>query len=213
MNIILLGPPGAGKGTLAERLIADRGFVHISTGQILREAVASKTKVGLEAKTFMDKGELVPDEVVARLVMEKLKESDVRSKGFILDGFPRNLEQARLLDKSLKEATIKVDHVVCLDATEEVIIRRLSGRRICRKCGKNFNIFTMKPRKEGVCDACSGELYQRDDDREETVRNRLVVYNRQTEPLIDFYKKQGLLKTFDGGRPIDETYGQIASVL
>ena len=213
MNIILVGPPGAGKGTLAERLIEDEGFAHISTGQILREALANKTPVGLEAKAFMDRGELVPDDVVTRIVMEKLSGKEILSTGFILDGFPRNLAQAELLDRGLEEKNIRIDHVICLDAAVDTIVKRLSGRRICRECGKNFNIYTMKPQKEGVCDACSGELYQRDDDREETVRRRLDVYTKQTEPLVDYYRNKGLLKSFDGNRQLDEIYSEIAGVL
>jgi adenylate kinase len=213
MELILVGPPGAGKGTLAERLIENKGLVHISTGQILREALANKTKVGLEAKEYMDRGELVPDDVVTRIVMEKLDEKEVREAGFILDGFPRNLNQAQLLDKGLDSASIKIDHVIYLEAKEDTIIKRLSGRRACRECGRNFNIYTMKPEKEGICDACQGELYQRDDDREETVRNRLKVYEESTAPLVDFYKKKGLLKTFNGDQQIDDIYKEIDSVL
>lgn len=213
MNLILVGPPGAGKGTLAEKLIEDKGCIHISTGQILREALANKTKVGLEAKAFMDRGELVPDDVVTKIVMEKLGESEIQEKGFILDGFPRTLLQAELLDSGCKDASISIDHVIYLEANEDTIIKRLSGRRACRECGKNFNIYTMKPQKEGVCDACSGELYQRDDDGEETVRNRLKVYADSTAPLVEYYKKKGLVRTFNGDQQIDETYSQIKSIL
>ena len=209
MNLILVGPPGAGKGTLAERLIDNKGFIHISTGQILREALANKTKVGLEAKAYMDKGELVPDEVVTRIVMEKLEEKDVQEKGFILDGFPRTLRQAELLDEGLKEDNIAIDSVVYLEANEETIIKRLSGRRACRECGRNFNIYTMKPSAEGVCDSCQGELYQRDDDKEETVRNRLKVYSDSTAPLVGYYKEKGLLKTFNGDQEIGGIYKDI----
>ncbi|MBN1521416.1 MAG: adenylate kinase [Candidatus Aureabacteria bacterium] len=213
MNIILVGPPGAGKGTLAERLIENKGFAHISTGQILREALANKTKVGLEAKEYMDRGELVPDEVVTRIVMEKLKEKEIQKAGFILDGFPRTINQAELLDKGLSSTSVRLDYVIYLEASEKTIIRRLSGRRICRGCGKNFNIYTMQPKKESLCDACGSELYQRDDDKEETVKNRLDVYKESTEPLIDYYRKKGILETFDGDKQIDDIYSDIMRVL
>ena len=212
-NLILVGPPGAGKGTLAERLIDEKGFVHISTGQILREALANKTKVGLEAKAYMDKGELVPDDVVTRITMEKLKEEEVLTKGFILDGFPRNLNQAKLLDKGLEEASIAIECVIYLEADQETIIKRLSGRRACRECGRNFNIYTRLPKKEGVCDNCGGELFQRDDDKEETVRNRLKVYAEQTAPLVDYYTGKGNLKAFDGNNDLEIIYSKIKSVL
>jgi adenylate kinase len=213
MNIILIGPPGAGKGTLAERLISDKGLVHISTGQILRDAVANKTKVGMEAKGYMDRGALVPDSIVTQIVTDKMQEKDVQKKGFILDGFPRNLEQAKLLGGGLKKAGIKIGHVLYLEADENVIVRRLSGRRTCSKCSKNYNIYTMKPVKEGICDSCEAKLLQRDDDKEETIRKRLTVYGEQTEPLVKFYKKEGSLKTFDGNQEVDKVYSEIQKVL
>jgi adenylate kinase len=213
MNIILIGPPGAGKGTLAERLISDKGLVHVSTGQILRDAVTNKTKVGMEAKGCMDRGALVPDNIVTQIVTDKMQEKDVQKKGFILDGFPRNLEQAKLLDNGLRKAGIKIDHVLYLEADENVIVRRLSGRRACSKCSKNYNIYTMKPIKEGICDSCAGKLLQRDDDKEETIRKRLTVYRDQTAPLVIFYKKEGSLKTFDGNQEVDKVYSEIQKVL
>ncbi|MCK5707195.1 MAG: adenylate kinase [Candidatus Aureabacteria bacterium] len=212
-NLILVGPPGAGKGTLAERLIDEKGFMHISTGQILREALANKTQIGLEAKAYMDKGELVPDEVVTGIVMEKLSEDEVRTKGFMLDGFPRTLNQAELLDEGLKKYGIEIEVVIYLEADQDTIIKRLSGRRACRECGRNFNIYTMKPQKEGVCDHCHGELFQRDDDKEETVRNRLKVYSDSTAPLVDFYKEKGSLKTFNGNNDLNVIYSEIKNVL
>ncbi len=213
MNIILLGPPGAGKGTLAERLVDKKGFVHISTGQILREAVANETEVGLEAKSYMDKGELVPDEVVTKIVVEKLKEKEVKEKGFMLDGFPRTIKQAELLDDALSKEGLKIDIVIFLDASEETIIKRLSGRRTCEKCGRNYNIYTMPPKVKGVCDVCGGKLYQRDDDKEETVRNRLKVYKENTAPLVKYYENKNLLKSFKGDKQVDEILNDILSVL
>jgi adenylate kinase len=212
-NLILLGPPGAGKGTQASRIVADYGIPHISTGDMLRAAVKNQTAMGVEAKKFMDAGALVPDSVVIGIVQERLQEPDT-AKGFLLDGFPRTIPQAEALDKALAALDRAVTKVIALLVDEEELILRLSGRRICRACQAPFHVEFNKPAKEGVCDACGGELYQRDDDNETTVRNRLEVYRSQTEPLIDYYDAQGLVARVDGtGNTPDGVYSQVREAL
>jgi adenylate kinase len=212
LNVILLGPPGAGKGTQAERIRADFGLAHISTGDMLREALAKGTELGLKAKSYMDAGDLVPDEVVIGIVVERLDESDCE-KGFLLDGFPRSLVQAEELDKALAAGGKKIELALAIIVAEDELVRRLTGRRLCRDCAKPYHMDFKPPAQEGLCDECGGELYQRSDDTEETVRNRLEVYRSQTEPLIDYYRGQGVLAEIDGvGRP-DEIYGKIEAEL
>jgi adenylate kinase len=198
LNVVLLGAPGAGKGTQAERIVEQFGLPHISTGEILRAAVASGTELGRAAQEFMQAGELVPDGVVVGIIRERLAEPDA-ARGFLLDGFPRTLEQAGALDDMLAAAGRGLTHVVVLDVPEAELIERLSGRRMCRSCGKGYHVVFDPPRVSGVCDACGGELYQRADDNEETVRNRLVVYGDQTEPLVAYYTGRGLVRTVHGG--------------
>jgi adenylate kinase len=213
LNLILLGPPGAGKGTQASRIVEEYGVPHISTGDMLRAAVKNQTAMGLEAKKFMDAGALVPDDVVIGIVKERLQEPDT-SKGFLLDGFPRTIPQAEALDKALEALGRNVTKVIALLVDEDELILRLSGRRICRVCQTPYHIVYNKPAKEGVCDVCGGELYQRDDDNEATVRNRLEVYRSQTEPLIAYYDAQGLVARVDGtGNTPDGVYEQIREVL
>jgi adenylate kinase len=213
LNVILLGAPGAGKGTQAERIVAQFGLPHISTGEILRAAVAAGTELGTAAQKFMQAGELVPDEVVVGIIRERLVEPDA-ARGFLLDGFPRTLEQAAALDQMLTAAGRAITHVVVLDVPEDELIERLSGRRMCRSCGKGYHVVFDPPKAEGVCDACGGELYQRADDNEETVRNRLVVYGKQTEPLIAYYTDKGLvLPVFGGGRMPDEVWVDVRAAL
>ncbi|SFN02372.1 adenylate kinase [Thermodesulforhabdus norvegica] len=212
MNIILLGPPGAGKGTQAKRMMERYGIPQISTGDMLRAAVAAGTQLGLEAKKYMDAGQLVPDEVVVGLVKERIQQEDCK-KGFMLDGFPRNVSQAETLDKMLSELGQQIDHVVCIEVPDEELVKRLTGRRTCRQCGAGFHVVFDPPKKEGVCDKCGGELYQRDDDNVETVTSRLKVYKDQTEPLINYYEKQGKLRRIDGLGAIDEIFQRIVSVL
>ena len=188
MRLVLLGPPGSGKGTQAKILSQKLKFAHISTGEILREGVKTGTKLGLEAKGYMDKGELVPDGLVTQIITEKF--ADVSLKDFILDGYPRNIAQAETLDKILTEKNKPLDKVLYLNTSDEEIIKRLSGRRVCQKCGYNFHITTLPPKKDMICDSCGSALFQRNDDKVETIKNRLVVYFKETSPLIEYYTKQ-----------------------
>jgi adenylate kinase len=212
MNVILLGPPGAGKGTQAKRLIDKYGIPQISTGDMLRAALKAGTPLGLEAKKFMDQGALVPDSVVIGLVKERIQQSDC-AKGYMLDGFPRNVSQAQALDQMLGQLTQKIDHVVCIEVPSQELMGRLTGRRTCRSCGAGFHVMFDPPKKEGVCDKCNGELYQRDDDNETTVGSRLKVYADQTAPLIDYYQKQSKLRSIDGVGDMEVIFGRIAAVL
>ncbi len=211
-NLILLGAPGAGKGTQATRVVDDYGIPHISTGDILRGAVAHGTQMGLEAKKFMDAGELVPDSVVIGIVKDRLQEPDT-AKGFLMDGFPRTIPQAEALDKALVGLERAISKVIVLLVDEELILKRLAGRRVCRKCQVPYNVYFNKSKVEGVCDKCGGELYQRDDDTEATVRNRLDIYRKQTEPLIDYYDRAGVVVRVDGNQEADVTYTDIAAAL
>jgi adenylate kinase len=212
MNIILLGPPGAGKGTQAKMLIDQYQIPQISTGDILRAAVKEGTPLGEEAKNFMDKGELVPDSVVIGIVEERIQEPDC-TKGYMLDGFPRTVPQAEALDGMLSKLSAEIDHVVSIEVANDELVKRLTGRRTCRECGAGYHVMFDPPKVEGVCDKCGGELYQRDDDNEETVRSRLNVYESQTLPLIDYYKVQGKIRPIDGVGEIKEIFGRITSVL
>ncbi len=212
MNLILLGPPGAGKGTQAQKIIERFGIPQISTGDILRQAVKEGTPLGKEARSFMEKGELVPDEVVIGIIEERLKAKDCNS-GFILDGFPRTASQAEALEEILLRGGRSIDHVLNIDVDSEELVRRLTGRRTCRDCGMMFHILFHPPAKEGICDRCGGVLFQRDDDREETIRTRLREYERRTLPLIEYYKQKGLLRRIDGLGSEDEIFERIIKVL
>ncbi len=212
MNIVMLGPPGAGKGTQAERISATFGWKQISTGDIFRAALADGTPLGLEAKKYMEAGELVPDEIVEGIVAERLKEPDLED-GFVLDGFPRNLHQAKALDRMLEENGSKIDLVINIAVDTETLVRRLSGRRVCKKCGANFHVLFNPPSKAGICDNCGGDLYQREDDNEETVRRRLKVYEEQTEPVVSYYKPSGRLVSIDGTGAPDEVFMEIQSAI
>lgn len=212
MNLILLGPPGAGKGTQAKKLVAELGIPQISTGDMLREAVKAGSPMGVKAKSYMDSGALVPDEVVVGIVEERIQQDDC-AKGFMLDGFPRTTAQADALSSMMESKGIRLDHVVCLDADKEELVRRLSGRRTCKQCMAPYHVEFNPPARPGVCDRCGGELYQRDDDKEEAIRARLVTYDRQTQPLIDYYRSRGLLRLVDGLGPVDEVYKRIRKVL
>ncbi len=212
MNLILLGAPGAGKGTQAKLIVSKYGIPQISTGDMLREAVAKQTELGKKAKEYMDKGELVPDEVVIGIVKERLAQPDCE-KGFILDGFPRTLKQAEALDGILDELGKKIDAVINVAVPEEEIVRRIVNRRTCRNCGAVYHLIYNPPQEPGKCDKCGGELYQRDDDKEETVKERLRVYKAQTEPLIDYYSKKGLVYNVDGTKSIEEVFKEIEEIL
>lgn len=212
MRLVLLGAPGAGKGTQAKKLIEKYGIPQISTGDILRQSVADGTPLGKEAKSYMDKGELVPDKVVLGLVQERLRKDDCK-KGYILDGFPRNTAQAQALDGILNDLGMALTAALSVDVPKEDLMKRLTGRRTCRKCGQMYNVYFSPPKAEGVCDKCGGELFQRDDDREETIKRRLDVYEAKTAPLIDYYSKKGILKSVQGTGGIDQIFGKICSVL
>lgn len=206
MNIVLLGAPGAGKGTQAQKLVEDYGFAHISTGDLLRAAVKAGTKLGVKAKSYMDEGKLVPDKLVVDLVTERLADDDTL-KGFILDGFPRNTAQAVTLDSALSEMGRNLDAALLVDVKAEVIVKRLSSRRTCRDCGYTA------PAGVDKCPACGGEMYQRDDDKPETIQKRLDVYETQTSPLVEYYRGKGLLKVVDGNRPVDDVYKDVKELL
>ncbi len=212
MRLVLLGAPGAGKGTQAKKLIDKFKIPQISTGDILRQNVADGTPLGKEAKSFMDKGELVPDRVVLGLVEDRLKKDDCK-KGYILDGFPRNVAQAEALDKILKSLDMPLTAALSVDVPKGDLMKRLTGRRTCKSCQQMYNVYFSAPKKEGVCDKCGGALFQRDDDKEETIKKRLDVYDAQTAPLIDYYKKNGILKSVAGVGSIDEIFTKVCSAL
>ncbi|HXH81586.1 MAG TPA: adenylate kinase [Candidatus Tectomicrobia bacterium] len=202
MRLVFLGPPGAGKGTQARALARDRGVPQVATGDILRQAVAAGTPLGREAQGYMDRGALVPDDVIVGLVAERLREPDA-ARGFILDGFPRTIAQAEALDRLLKDAGQALDGVVYFEVAEAELLRRLTGRRVCVQCQAAYHVVSAPPRRDGVCDRCGGAVVQREDDREATVRTRLEVYHRQTAPLLDHYRGRGLLTTVKGEGTID----------
>ena len=212
MKIILMGGPGAGKGTQANPLVERFHFPHISTGDMFRTAIKDGTELGLKAKSFMDAGGLVPDEVTIGIVAKRLALPDC-APGFLLDGFPRTLAQGDALGQILDRLGLKLDGVINLEVAEEVLIPRLTGRRVCRKCGATYHMIFNPPQQEGVCGQCGGELYQRSDDSIETAKNRLNVYNQQTEPLISFYHEHGLLKRINGDQPIDQVLSDILKAL
>jgi adenylate kinase len=212
MRIVLLGAPGAGKGTQAKKLVEKYGTPQVSTGDLLRAAVASGSALGKEAKSFMDKGELVPDRVVLGMVEERLKQDDCK-KGYILDGFPRNTSQAEALDKMLAALNMSLDAALSVDVPFEDLMKRLTGRRTCKACGQMYNIYSSASKKEGVCDKCGGALFQRDDDKEETIKKRLEVYTASTAPLIDYYNKKGIVKSVAGTGSIDDIFKQVCSKL
>ncbi len=212
MNLILLGPPGAGKGTQAERIAAAFGIPHISTGDIFRDNLRRGTDLGLAAKGYMDRGELVPDDLVIEIVRDRLSAEDC-GRGFILDGFPRTVAQADALGALLARAGTPIDHVLNVQVPDEVVVARLSARRTCSVCGSVCHLLYHPPRREGACDECGGELYGREDDGEETVRARLKEYEEKTRPLTDYYRGEGLLRDIDGGAEPDEVFEAIRSVL
>ncbi|MFC1509902.1 adenylate kinase [Candidatus Omnitrophota bacterium] len=212
MRLVLLGPPGAGKGTQAVMLSEMLGFLHLSTGDILRANVKRETLVGKKAKVFMEKGDLVPDDIVIEMMLETIKSSDA-GKGFILDGFPRTVYQASKLDKELEKLNLAIGLVVYFKTSTKVAVFRLTGRRLCKECGANYHIINMPPKKEGVCDKCGGALYQRKDDNEETIKNRLEVFNNQTKGLIDYYIDKGILKEVSGDLEAGKVYQELFGIL
>lgn len=211
MRIVLFGPPGAGKGTQASLLVQKSGAAHISTGDALREAVAKQTEVGLKAKSYMDKGELVPDEVVIAIAKDKL--ATTGEKGFILDGFPRTIAQAGALDVALEDLGKPLEAVVNLKVDDEELVRRLSGRRVCPGCGEPYHVDTKQSKAEGICDKCQTALIHRDDDKPEAIKNRLKVYNDQTAPVIGYYDEKGILKNIDAVGSIEDIQGKVVKAL
>ncbi len=212
LNLVLLGPPGAGKGSQAKSLAVRYGIPQISTGDILRVAVRDKTPLGIKARSYMDKGTLVPDNLMVEIVAERLAKDDCKA-GFILDGFPRNIAQAEIVEKMLGDLGGKVDKVINIEVSHKEIVKRLSGRRVCRSCGEGYHIIFNPPIEDKKCDKCKSELYQRDDDKEDTIEARLKVYDEQTAPLIDFYKKKGSLVTIGGIGGFQEITEKIVNVV
>ena len=212
MRLVLLGPPGVGKGTQASAIVEKYNIPHISTGDIFRMNIKEGSDLGKEAKEYMDKGLLVPDDIVVSIVNDRLTEEDCK-EGFLLDGFPRNINQAEILDKELSKMSIKLDKVLNIDADKEILIERVVGRRICKVCGKGYHIKFNPPKKDGVCDIDGGELFQREDDTRETVSTRIEVYEEQTQPLIDYYKEKGILININGAEPIDQVFENIVRAL
>lgn len=212
VNLVLLGPPGAGKGTQAVGIAKKYDIPHISTGDIFRKNIKEKTELGLRAKAYMDKGELVPDELVIEIVEDRLLEADCKN-GFLLDGFPRTVFQAETFDKFLDEKKMQLTKVINLEVEAEELVRRLSGRRVCESCGATYNIYNIPTKVEGVCDTCSGKVIQRADDSKETVLNRINVYNDSTKPLIDYYEGRGNLVSLDGAAGLENVYNNIVKAV
>jgi len=212
MKIVMLGAPGAGKGTQAQMLAGKYGIPHVSTGDIFRMNIKNGTDLGMEAKKYMDQGLLVPDELTVRILLDRVAKEDC-GKGYVLDGFPRNIPQANVLEEALARLGDKIDYAINVDVPDENIIRRMGGRRACLGCGATYHIEHVPPKKEGICDKCGQELVLRDDDKPETVKNRLQVYKEQTQPLIDFYQERGILHNVDGTQDMDEVFEAIVSIL
>lgn len=212
MKIIMLGAPGAGKGTQAKQIAAKYSIPHISTGDIFRANIKNGTDLGKKAKEYMDQGLLVPDELTCDLVMDRIQQDDC-TNGFVLDGFPRTIPQAEALDAALSKIGEKMDYAIDVDVPDESIVSRMAGRRACLDCGATYHIETLKPKAEGKCDHCGADLVLRDDDKPETVQKRLSVYHDQTQPLIDYYKKQNILKSVDGTQPMEAVFTAITDIL
>ena len=212
MNLILLGPPGAGKGTQATRIVEKYKVPHISTGDIFRENIKNNTPLGQKAQEYMNKGELVPDQLVVDIALDRLGKDDCKN-GFLLDGFPRTVFQADALDKFLKDKGKGIDLVINIEVEDKMLIERLDARRVCPTCAATYNVIGMPPKKEGICDKCNDTLIQRKDDKKETVGNRIKVYHEQTSPLIDYYKEKGLIKDFDGMTGADALFDEIVKAI
>ena len=212
MKIIMLGAPGAGKGTQAKQIADKYSIPHISTGDIFRANIKNGTELGKKAKQYMDQGALVPDELTCDLVMDRIQQDDCKN-GFVLDGFPRTIPQAEALDAALDKINEKMDYAIDVDVPDENIVNRMSGRRACLNCGATYHLISIPPKVEGICDRCGSEIVLREDDKPETVQKRLKVYHEQTQPLIDYYKNQGILKSVDGTQPMDEVFKAIVTIL
>lgn len=212
MRLVLLGPPGAGKGTQASAIVKKYSIPHISTGDIFRSNIKEGTELGKQVESYMNKGLLVPDELVVSIVKDRLTKDDCKN-GFLLDGFPRTVAQAEALDEELSNMNIKLDRVINIEVGKEILIERAIGRRICKDCGATYHIKYNPSKEEGICDVCGGELYQRDDDNKDTVEKRIEVYHKQTKPLIDYYDKKGLLLNVDGTKSIEEIFNEIVESL
>ena len=212
MKIIMLGAPGAGKGTQAKQIADKYSIPHISTGDIFRAIIKNGTELGKKAKQYMDQGALVPDELTCDLVMDRIQQDDCKN-GFVLDGFPRTIPQAEALDAALGKINEKMDYAIDVDVPDENIVNRMSGRRACLNCGATYHLISIPPKVEGICDRCGSEIVLREDDKPETVQKRLKVYHEQTQPLIDYYKNQGILKSVDGTQPMDEVFKAIVTIL
>lgn len=212
MKIIMLGAPGAGKGTQAKQIAGKYQIPHISTGDIFRANIKEGTELGKKAKTFMDQGLLVPDELVVELVADRIVKDDCKN-GFVLDGFPRTIPQAEALDEALAKMGEKMDYAIDVDVPDENIVKRMGGRRACLNCGATYHIVSIPTKKEGICDHCGSEVVLRDDDKPETVQKRLTVYHEQTQPLIDYYSGKGILKSVDGTRPMEDVFADIVGIL
>ena len=212
MKIIMLGAPGAGKGTQAKLIAEKYGIPHISTGDIFRANIKEGTDLGKEAKEYMDKGQLVPDELTVRILLDRVSKDDCKN-GYVLDGFPRTIPQAQVLDSEVAKMGDKIDFAIDVDVPDENIIRRMGGRRACLKCGATYHIEHVPPKKEGICDTCGSELVLRDDDKPETVKNRLEVYHKQTQPLIDHYSRLNILRTVDGTQDVKDVFDNIVKLL
>ncbi len=212
MKIVMLGAPGAGKGTQAKQIAGKYGLPHISTGDIFRANIKNGTELGKEAKKYMDQGLLVPDELTVRLLLDRVSREDCKN-GYVLDGFPRTIPQANVLDEALEKLGDQIDYAIDVDVPDENIVRRMSGRRACLSCGATYHVAYAPPKKEGICDTCGSELVLRDDDKPETVQNRLHVYHEQTQPLIDFYARKGVLRTVDGTQAVEDVFEAICKIL
>ena len=212
MKIIMLGAPGAGKGTQAKMIAEKYSVPHVSTGDIFRANIKNGTELGKEAKKYMDQGLLVPDELTVKILLDRVAQDDCKN-GYVLDGFPRTIPQAQVLDKALAELDDAIDYAINVDVPDENIIRRMGGRRACLTCGATYHVEHIPPKKEGICDACGSELVLRDDDKPETVKNRLDVYHKQTQPLIDFYNAKGILKSVDGTVDMKDVFAAIVAIL
>ena len=212
MKIIMLGAPGAGKGTQAIMIADKYGIPHVSTGDIFRANIKNNTELGQEAKKYMDQGLLVPDELTVKILLDRVAKDDCKN-GYVLDGFPRTIPQAEVLEDALNKLNDKIDYAIDVNVPDENIIKRMGGRRACVKCGATYHIEHVLPKKEGVCDNCGEQLVLRDDDKPETVKNRLDVYHKQTQPLIDFYSKKNILKTVDGTQDMQKVFKDITDIL